>query len=67
MHTLPTQFFTKQAYGVKTVEIHFSERELVALFAASGLRVVAIETLSADWRQGDAFAMKTYLCEKKAP
>ena len=67
VHTLPTQFFTKQAYGVKTVEIHFSESELVTLFAASGLRVVAVETLSTDWRQGDAFAMKTYLCEKKAP
>ena len=67
VHTLPTQFFTKQAYGVKTVEIHFSESELVRLFAASGLRVIAAETLSADWRQGDAFAMKSYLCEKKAP
>jgi SAM-dependent methyltransferase len=67
VHTLPTRFFTKSAYGVKTVEIHFAERELVALFAANGLRVVAVETLSADWREGDAFAMKTYLCEKKTP
>jgi SAM-dependent methyltransferase len=67
VHTLPTQYFTKLAYGVKTVEIHFSESELVALFAVNGLRVVAVETLSADWRQGDAFAMKSYLCEKKSP
>ena len=67
VHTLPTQFFTKLAYGVKTVEIHFAEHELVALFASHGLRVVAVETLNTDWRQGDAFAMKTYLCEKKAP
>jgi ubiquinone/menaquinone biosynthesis C-methylase UbiE len=67
VHTTPTQYFTKQAYGVKTVEIHFSESELVGHFAANGLRVVAVETLSTDWRRGDAFAMKTYLCERKAP
>jgi SAM-dependent methyltransferase len=60
-----TRFFTKQAYGVKTVEIHFNEAELVALFHANGLRVIAIETTTADWLDGDAFAMKTYLCEKK--
>jgi SAM-dependent methyltransferase len=59
-----TRFFTKTAYGVKTVEIHFGESELVALFAAHGLRVVGIETISADWRDGDAFAIKTYLCAK---
>lgn len=59
-----TRFFTKCAYGVQTVEIHFSESELVALFAANGLRVVGIESINTDWRDGDAFAMKTYLCEK---
>lgn len=60
-----TRFFTKRAYGVQTVEIHFSERELVSLFAASGLRIIGIESITSDWRDGDAFAMKTYLCEKK--
>ena len=59
-----TRYFTKSAYGVKTVEIHFSERELVSLFAAHGLSVIGIESISTDWRDGDAFAMKTYLCEK---
>ena len=61
-----TRFFTKRAYGVKTIEIHFGERELVALFAAHGLRVIGVESITADWRDGDAFAMKTYLCEKRS-
>lgn len=61
-----TRFFTKRAYSVKTVEIHFGERELVALFAAHGLRVIGIESITTDWRDGDAFAMKTYLCEKRS-
>lgn len=66
LHTRATQYFTKLAYGVKTVEIHFQESELVERMARAGLRVVGIRTLQADWRQGDAFAMKSYLCEKQA-
>lgn len=62
-----TRYFTKRAYGVRTVEIHFNEAELVALFHQHGLSVIGIETLVTDWRDGDAFAIKTYLCEKKAP
>ena len=60
-----TRYFTKSAYGVQTVEIHFNERELVSLLAQHGLPVVGIETISTDWRDGDAFAVKTYLCEKR--
>lgn len=67
LHRQPTRTFTKKAYGVPTVEIHFNEQELVRLFATHGLRVVDIATLSADWRDGDATAIKTYLCEKIAP
>ena len=67
LHCMPTRVFTKKAYGVETVEIHFNEQELVRLFAAYGLRVVDIVTLSTDWRDGDATAVKTYLCEKITP
>lgn len=59
-----TSYFTKQAYGVKTVEIHFNEQELVALFAHHGLCVVGIHTLNTDWRRGDVYATKSYLCQK---
>lgn len=64
LHLRPTTYFTKQAYGVKTIEIHFNEEELVRLFTANGLRVRGIATLNADWRQGDAYTTKSYLCEK---
>ena len=63
-HTLTTQMFTKKAYGVPTLEIHFNERELISHFVANGLRVIGIVTLSADWHMGDASAVKTYVCEK---
>jgi hypothetical protein len=29
--------------------------------------VVAARTLEVEWRYGDAFASKSYLCEKKVP
>ena len=64
LHRNPTTWYTKRAYGVETVEIHFNEQHLVALFAEHGLRVVGIATLHVDWQDGDAFASKTYLCEK---
>lgn len=65
LHLAPTKYFSKLAYGIETVEIHFNEEELVSLFARHGLRVLAIATINASWRDGDAFATKTYLCEKK--
>lgn len=64
LHAAPTRYFTKQAYGVGTFEIHFSETELVRLFARNGLRIVDVVTLSVDWASGTSFASKTYLCEK---
>lgn len=64
LHVRPTTYFSKRAYGIKTVEIHFNEQELVALFAKHALRVVSVATLDVSWRSGDAFALKTYLCEK---
>lgn len=66
LHRRPTTYFTKRAYGVKTVEIHFNEQELVQSFARHGLYVIDITTLDTDWRDGDAYATKSYLCEKAA-
>lgn len=63
-HRSPTRHFTKQAYGVKTIELHFNEQELVRLFAEYRLQVVDILTIEAEWRDADAFAMKTYVCRK---
>lgn len=59
-----TRHFTKDAYGVKTIEIHFNEKELVRLFAQNRLQVVDILTIDAGGRNGDAFAVKTYVCRK---
>jgi SAM-dependent methyltransferase len=58
--------YTKKAYGVDTIEIHFHEQALVRLFARHGMRVVDINTHSIGWEaaQSDALAMKTYLCDK---
>jgi len=60
--------YTKKAYGVDTIEIHFNEQALLRLFSAQGMRVVDINTHSIGWEQAnaDALAMKTYLCERIA-
>lgn len=64
VHAHPTRYFTKSAYGVKTIEIHFNEEELVGRMRHHGLRILEVATLDASWRGGDATATKTYLCEK---
>jgi ubiquinone/menaquinone biosynthesis C-methylase UbiE len=58
--------YRKKAYGVETLEIHFNEQQLVRLFRRHGMRVIDINTHAIEWdsKQGDALAMKTYLCEK---
>ncbi|MBX3588576.1 MAG: class I SAM-dependent methyltransferase [Ramlibacter sp.] len=66
LHQSKTRRFTKMAYGVKTLEIHFNEEELVHLMRRHGLAVSAVVTLDASWQDGDAVATKTYLCEKVA-
>jgi len=63
-HKMPTSHFVKEAYGVKTIEIHFNEKELVRMFAEHGLQVIDIVTADVDWKNGDAFAVKTYACHK---
>jgi len=64
----PTKYFRKQAYGVETVEIHFSETELFDLFRANGLELKATFTLNnnPDPRDpGKGNANRTYLCRKQ--
>ena len=36
----PTQYLTKFAYDVKTVELRFNEREMVSLFLQNGLQLI---------------------------
>ncbi len=59
----PTTYFLKEAYGVPCLEIHFSERELLALFQACGLTLV--ETATVFWTSEEHFGHRTYLLEKK--
>jgi ubiquinone/menaquinone biosynthesis C-methylase UbiE len=58
--------YTKKAYGVDTIEIHFNEQELTRLLSKHGMRVVDVNTHSIGWEasKSDALAIKTYLCEK---
>lgn len=63
----PTRYFRKQAYGVETVEIHFAEDELIALFEKNGLALEHTITLyetrdTTDHSVGNAG--RTYLCRK---
>lgn len=60
--------YTKKAYGVETLEIHFNEQLLLRSFARHGMRLVDANTHSIGWdvAAADAVAMKTYLCEKTA-
>jgi radical SAM superfamily enzyme YgiQ (UPF0313 family)/ubiquinone/menaquinone biosynthesis C-methylase UbiE len=35
----PTRYFSKLAYGVETVELHFNEKEILDLFASNGFEL----------------------------
>lgn len=59
-----TRYYTKRAYGVDMLEIHFNEEQLVSLFRKHCLMVMAIATLHVDWRRSDALASKSYVCVK---
>lgn len=65
LHASPTQEFLKEAYGVRMLEIHFNEAELISLFARHGLRVTATDIVHQERRGGDSFAVKTYTCSKE--
>jgi SAM-dependent methyltransferase len=66
LQDVPTRYFTKRAYGVDTIEIHFNEEEFVSLLAKHGLAVVAVSTLDVSWKSGAMYATKDYVCEKRA-
>ena len=51
-----TQYYTKEAYGVPCVEIHFGQQELFQLFHKHGLRVITQVQISEE--------QKTYVCQK---
>ena len=60
----PTSSYTKQAYGVEFVEIHFNETEFLALLGENGLLLFATYTLDEDLYQGIGTATRTYVCRK---
>jgi ubiquinone/menaquinone biosynthesis C-methylase UbiE len=63
----PEQWYSKQAYGVETVEIHFNEPEFLALLVSNGLELIATHTLSeecADQSRIRGQACRTYVCRK---
>lgn len=60
----PDRYFRKLAYGVETVEIHFNEPEFRDLLTRTGLKVIAVHTLSENVSDGIGSAMRTYVCEK---
>ncbi|MBY4615583.1 MULTISPECIES: class I SAM-dependent methyltransferase [Rhizobium] len=65
----PTKYFRKQAYGVETMEIHFSEPELLDSFRVHGLEVLATFTLNENADPRDSSkgnASRTYLCRKQS-
>lgn len=63
LENAPTEFFRKEAYGVETLEIHFSEAELLDLFAQNGLTVDKRVDLSRETSpSGVVTAVRTYVC-----
>jgi SAM-dependent methyltransferase len=66
LHLAGPAFYTKRAYGVEMVEIHFNEQQLVRMFVAHGLHVVDINSHHSmpERRQSDLLVYKTYLCRK---
>ncbi|MBY5353770.1 class I SAM-dependent methyltransferase [Rhizobium leguminosarum] len=64
----PTKYFRKQAYGVETIEIHFSESQLLDTFRVHGLELHAIFTLNENADPRDSSkgnASRTYVCRKQ--
>lgn len=66
LHMTGPTFFTKSAYGVEMLEIHFHEQQLVRMFATHKLHVVDVNSqLSLPERgQAEPLIYKTYLCQK---
>jgi ubiquinone/menaquinone biosynthesis C-methylase UbiE len=60
----PNKYYRKLAYGVETVEIHFSEPQFLELLATSGLELIATYTLDESIHSGVGTATRTYVCRK---
>lgn len=66
LHSLPTSFLTKTAYGIGMLDIYFNEEELIDLFYKNNLVVIKTRTISQGRipeLKGD-MAIKNYLCRK---
>ncbi len=66
LHMTGPVFYTKMAYGVEMLEIHFNEQQLVRMFVAHGLNVIDINSHISMTESGqrDRLYHKTYLCRK---
>jgi hypothetical protein len=66
LHMAGPAFYTKNAYGIKMLEIHFHEQQLVRMFVTQNLHVVDINShLSLpESKPSDPLIYKTYLCRK---
>lgn len=64
--TLPTTFLSKQAYGVRMVELVFNETELLGLLAKYGLSLATEFSLGPHCLRGIAEAelIKMYVCKR---
>ncbi len=58
----PTEFYEKNAYGVRCIEIHFNHSELLDLFAMNGLELVSFEDVSQE--PEGAVRYRCYLLKK---
>lgn len=66
-HMRGPTFYTKKAYGVEMLEIHFQEQQLVRMFAQHKLVVTDVNSHLSLLEKGrkDPLIYKTYLCLKK--
>jgi len=60
----PDKYFTKMAYGVETLEIHFNEADFLRLLANNGLELLETYSLSENCRDEFDSAVRTYVCRK---
>lgn len=58
----PTTFFEKEAYGVRCIELHFNEAELLQRFDEAGLSLLHTECVF--WDAAAHFGHRSYLLKK---
>ncbi len=62
MMGVATTYYEKRAYGVRTLEIHYNESDLFAMFSKHALEVVSSEDVYTD--PENLYAHRTYLLRK---